>query len=1049
MTTHAFPLLCKRVAAGVAASLLVLSSLTAAPMLRVINTDADTDTSDPITAVPALVPVGKTLIYPISAYSDEGQPLDFTVTSDNPKIFARVRTGNPLLEMTVSHEAGDDPESDPAYTGTLVFQLFRDWTPLTTGFIGGFAQSGFYNDVIFHRIADLTAGSGESSFIYQGGDRGTLPGFNFDNEFQPPLIFTGRGQLAMANAGDNQTLFNGTNNSQFFITQGNEPAVSGGTASPGGPRHLDFNHTIFAQLTHGWDVLNKLRHTPFTSSTPDSDVVITSTKVVAQHQTAVGENGGAHLLSDAHLVLSAKAPGTATITVRVSDGQSVTTKSFTVSAFDDEVNAPPFFVRPKNTVGPINPGILTLPLPKAIDLEYDYPIVRSGLIDTTPHAASDQPGSTVRVQGASGYTGPVRLAFGVTQFDPSYRGAVDGGGRDFDDRASILVGIGDKTFALKSTELFAEPAAALTDAAVATLVDTNPGGGLAAFTSVKINWGDGTPIVNGTLAPDFTRPVFGASVVRGTHTFAKEGVYTVTVDVARNRGFATTARSTVVVTSQELKAVGKSLDVRGAKVVQRVVATFSDATPSAKKSYLATIDWGDGKTSAGVVKKAGASAFAVLGTHVYSDPEDFSVSVKIHEINTTADQDALAWSRVSLSGFKAQQYLPPFDQTHLIGEISSIASTTRDPSDPSGQTFLPKPLRVTTGSGTASQTYFTCSVLVLNSGNVTSKPGTLRLYLSRDNVLNTSPTATEPRDIQLVIGTAALTQTTIRALKPGQSLRFTFDNLAFDTRLRPPPGETGTGLSLLAHMDYSDPLADHEPIAHDIVVGPFNGITVSPTSITTTEAGGQGTFTVKIDQAPAPNQVLVLNVASSNITAGTVSPSMLTFTASNWQTPQQVIVTGVDNDAPSGSTSYRINITVNATATTDPRFALLDPADVQAVNLDDEPKIIVSPTTLMTSENGTSASFSVKLDKQPPVGMDVTIPITNTDTTEGTLSTASLVFDSTNYSTPQTVTVTGKPDGITDGNIAYKINVGPSTSSAPQFNGAVGAAVTVTNVNIN
>ncbi len=1032
--------------ASVTAALAVMLApwANAAPMLRVINTDADTEVADSITQVPALIPVAKALIYPISAYSDAGKPLDISVKSSNPKIMARVRTGNPLLKMTVSHAAGDDPVADPAYTGTMVFQLFRDWTPITTGFIGGFAQAGFYDNVIFHRLANLTAGSASESFIYQGGNRGSLPGFNFENEFKAPLIFSGRGQLAMANAGDDQTTFSGTNSSQFFITQGNEATTVGGSVLPGGPRHLDFNHTIFAQLTHGWDVLEKLRNTPRTNDAPQKNVVITSTEVVAQYQTEPDVNGMSRLLSDAHLVLTATAPGTATITVTAKDGTGTVSKTFTATAFEDTVNSPPFIDRPiANAAGPAN-VIFTLPLPATTDLEFDYPILRSGLIDSTPRAASDQPGNYVRVLGNPGYVGPVKMAFGLTQFDPSYRGTIDGPARDFDDRAAIQIGIGDSPFVLNPVELTAQPSAPLTNVIVATLVDSNPGGlGVSGFAAPQINWGDGTAPSSGSFGEDFSTPSFGAKAVRGTHTYAKEGVYTVTVTLARTKGYLTTARSTVVVSAKDVKAMGETLDIRGARVANRVVATFTDANPVAARLYSPTIDWGDGVTSPGTVKAAGTGKFAVLGTHTYADPEEFSVSVRVHKTGDAAALDAIAWSRVKLSKFNGQEHLPPFAQAHLIGEISSLASNIPDPSNPNST--LPKPVRVTSGSGASSQTYFTVSVLVLNSGNLSSRPGNLRLYLSRDRVLNTADEVGNPRDIPLLIGSAKLAQTPIAGLRPGASVRYTFDAGGFDTRLRAPLGETGTGLNLLAHLDYSDRIADFEPIVRDIVIGPFNGISVTPQAVVTTEQGGQASFSVSIDQAPAEGTVLVLQIASSNTSAGTVSPSSITFTSADWQTPRQVFVTGVDNSAPSGNTAYTVRLTVDQFATTDGRFLQLDPADVSVTNLDDESKVIVSPTTITTAESGTTASFSVRLEKAPPAGVDVTIPITSNDLTEGTVSPATLTFNSTNFSVPQAVTVTGVNDTIKDGNVAYKISVGPSQSTEPRFNGAKGADVTVTN----
>ncbi len=53
------------------------------------------------------------------------------------------------------------------------------------------------------------------------------------------------------------------------------------------------------------------------------------------------------------------------------------------------------------------------------------------------------------------------------------------------------------------------------------------------------------------------------------------------------------------------------------------------------------------------------------------------------------------------------------------------------------------------------------------------------------------------------------------------------------------------------------------------------------------------------------------------------------------------------------------------------------------------------------------------LNTQPTV--DVTIALSSSDTTEGTVGPASLTFTNANWDTPQTVTVTGVDDAAVDG----------------------------------
>ena len=107
--------------------------------------------------------------------------------------------------------------------------------------------------------------------------------------------------------------------------------------------------------------------------------------------------------------------------------------------------------------------------------------------------------------------------------------------------------------------------------------------------------------------------------------------------------------------------------------------------------------------------------------------------------------------------------------------------------------------------------------------------------------------------------------------------------------------------------------------------------------------------------------------------------------------------------------------------------------------------ITVTPTSgLETTEAGGSASFNVVFDSQPTD--DVTIDLSSSDTTEGMVSTTSLTFTSSNWNTPQTVTVTGVDDSIQDGDRAYSIITDAATSTDSNYNGFNAADVSVRNL---
>src|SRR5580765_3357512 len=220
------------------------------------------------------------------------------------------------------------------------------------------------------------------------------------------------------------------------------------------------------------------------------------------------------------------------------------------------------------------------------------------------------------------------------------------------------------------------------------------------------------------------------------------------------------------------------------------------------------------------------------------------------------------------------------------------------------------------------------------------------------------------------------------------------------------------------------------------------GITVTPVAgLGTTEAGGTASFTVLLTSEPTAN--VVIPVASSDTTEGTVSAANVTFTAADWNTPQTVTVTGADDAVDDGDIAY--SVVVGAPASADPIYAAIDPADVAVTNADnDEAGITVTPVAgLGTTEAGGTASFTVVLTSQPTA--DVVIPVASSDTTEGTVSASSLTFTAADWNAPQTVIVTGVDDAVDDGDIAYNVTLGVPASADPTYAAIDPADVAVTN----
>ena len=220
------------------------------------------------------------------------------------------------------------------------------------------------------------------------------------------------------------------------------------------------------------------------------------------------------------------------------------------------------------------------------------------------------------------------------------------------------------------------------------------------------------------------------------------------------------------------------------------------------------------------------------------------------------------------------------------------------------------------------------------------------------------------------------------------------------------------------------------------------GITVIPTGeLVTTEVGGTAQFTVVLDSRPTHD--VTIGLSSSDTTEGSVSPPALIFTAANWNTAQVVALTGVNDDLDDGDVAY--TIVTSAAVSGDTKYNGLNAADVWATNTDDDTAgITVIPTAgLVTSEAGGTAQFTVVLDSQPT--HDVTIGLSSSDTTEGTVSPSALIFTAANWNTAQVVALTGVNDDLDDGDVAYTIVTSVAVSGDTKYNGLNAADVWATN----
>mgnify|MGYP001425137642 CR=1 FL=1 len=98
-----------------------------------------------------------------------------------------------------------------------------------------------------------------------------------------------------------------------------------------------------------------------------------------------------------------------------------------------------------------------------------------------------------------------------------------------------------------------------------------------------------------------------------------------------------------------------------------------------------------------------------------------------------------------------------------------------------------------------------------------------------------------------------------------------------------------------------------EEVAPVCVVG-FGSVVESSGSTVMSEGGSSDSFTFAL--ASQPGSSVVVSVVSSDLSEASVSTSSLTFSPSNWDVPQSVTVTGVNDGLGDGDQS--VNIVLSA-----------------------------------------------------------------------------------------------------------------------------------------
>lgn len=213
----------------------------------------------------------------------------------------------------------------------------------------------------------------------------------------------------------------------------------------------------------------------------------------------------------------------------------------------------------------------------------------------------------------------------------------------------------------------------------------------------------------------------------------------------------------------------------------------------------------------------------------------------------------------------------------------------------------------------------------------------------------------------------------------------------------------------------------------------------------TNELGSMAEFTLELLVEPTADVTIPLS--SADVSEGTLMVSSVTFTTDDWDIPQTVEITGINDALLDGNAQYIIR--TGPIISDDPNYANVDPADITITNQDDDvPNLLLSQSggTTRTAEAGSADTYSLVLASQPTAAVTVTVTPDTQARVNGSAVAINLTFTTGacpgpgNWCVPQNVSVLAIDDAANEG--AHVSMIGNTITSADViYNGL--AALTI------
>ena len=245
-----------------------------------------------------------------------------------------------------------------------------------------------------------------------------------------------------------------------------------------------------------------------------------------------------------------------------------------------------------------------------------------------------------------------------------------------------------------------------------------------------------------------------------------------------------------------------------------------------------------------------------------------------------------------------------------------------------------------------------------------------------------------------------------------ETVSLSFGNVTSNLDLVSGTGASGTTASGTVAVDITDDEAT-----------PTVTLALAPSSIAESGQGNSSTVTATL--GGRSSKAVVLTVSAVPVlpaVAGDITLSgdkELTIAAGALSSTGVVTVTANDNDIDHANRQMTVSATVTG------GHGVLAPADATlTITDDDERGVVISESSVSVRETDATGTSTIREDRETytvklasePTGGSVTVAVASADSAVATAEPATLVFTATNWSTAQTVTVSGVNDDVDNTN---------------------------------